>query len=521
MAEKPEHVSEESLALSDGRTPDQNCPSLNQHIAIYDGQCEICQAFVSWLELLDRRRQVVAVPIDPEVLPKIHTGLALDACLRELHVVAPGGDIFQGWDAVATLARMFPETWLIGWLGKWPPFRWLGQAGYRFVARNRYAVSKCRGGACHVVRPGEVKKKAFFGTFWSCYLIGLLVRLPLIVGAGARNLFRQCGLYFRTFRCRLDLPGELSIAFLGGIPCDSVPILFGELFTAVLYDGLLIDPGSPRMRRSLARHLRRLPKGSVHAVVATHHHEEHVGNLNWAAQRVDAPLYLSAATAKLLAVPWKLPWVRRAIIGQPQPLQPPFQILGGRIKTRHGELEVLAAPGHCDDHVVLYNRQEKLLIAGDAFMGAYFATPNPDVDSRKWIETLERLLQLDVEVLVEAHGHVHTTRADFPDVPGVVFREDPRRALAKKLAYLRWLREQIEAGAREGLTACAVEATCFPWGRSRSWESFSSSELIRILSLGHFSRSELVRSFVRTSGDVLPTIYQARLDFRSGGEEQT
>jgi glyoxylase-like metal-dependent hydrolase (beta-lactamase superfamily II) len=223
----------------------------------------------------------------------------------------------------------------------------------------------------------------------------------------------------------------------------------------------------------------------------------------------------------LLAVPWKLPWVRRAIIGQPQPLQPPFQILGERIKTRHGELEVLAAPGHCDDHVVLYNRQEKLLIAGDAFMGAYFATPNPDVDSRKWIETLERLLQLDIEILVEGHGHVHTMRADFPDVPGVVFREDPQRALAKKLAYLRWLRAQIEAGEQEGLTACAVEATCFPWGRSRSWESFSSSELIRILSLGHFSRSELVRSFVRTSGDVLPTIYQARLDLRSGGEEQT
>ena len=57
-----------------------------------------------------------------------------------------------------------------------------------------------------------------------------------------------------------------------------VPILFGELFTAVLYDGLLIDPGSPRMRRSLARHLRGLT--NVAAVVATHHHEEHVGNLN-------------------------------------------------------------------------------------------------------------------------------------------------------------------------------------------------------------------------------------------------
>ena len=132
-------------------------------------------------------------------------------------------------------------------------------------------------------------------------------------------------------------------------------------------------------------------------------------------------------------------------------------------------------------------------------MGSYFATPNPDVDSLKWIDTLERLLALDIEVLVEGHGHVHTLRSDFPDISGVVIREDPHAALRKKLEYLRWLREQIVAGKREGLTPCAVEATCFPWGRGRAWESFSKNELIRLLSLGHFSRSELVRSFVRSN----------------------
>jgi glyoxylase-like metal-dependent hydrolase (beta-lactamase superfamily II) len=172
---------------------------------------------------------------------------------------------------------------------------------------------------------------------------------------------------------------------------------------------------------------------------------------------------------------------------------------------------VIAAPGHCDDHIVLYDRREKLLIAGDAFMGSYFATPNPDVDSLKWIDTLERLFSLDIEVLVEGHGHIHTLRSDFPEISGVVIRDDPRSALQQKLDYLRWLREQIESGKREGLGPAAVEATCFPWGRGRAWESFSRNELIRLLSLGHFSSSELVRSFVRTGSRVFPTVYQARL----------
>lgn len=455
---------------------------------------------------------MLPAPIVPELLATIDPDLAVEECLGELHVLTPRGDTQRGWSAVAELARLFPSTFLIGWLGRIPPFRWIGEITYGFIARNRYAVSKCRGGACRVARLDQVRKQAFFGTFWTCYLIGFLVRLPLILAAGARDLVMQCAAYTVTFRRRRDLPGgKLSLLFLGGVPCDVVPILFGELFTAILYDGLLIDPGSPRMRASLRRHLRRLPKESVRAIVATHQHEEHVGNLNWAAQICGVPVYLSSETAAILKSPGRLPWVRAAIIGQPAALRPPYEIIGDRMRTAHGELEVIAAPGHSDDHIVLYDRGEKVLIAGDAFMGSYFATPNPDVDSLKWIDTLERLLSLQIDVLVEGHGHIHTLRTDFPEIPGVVIREDPRSALEQKLDYLRWLRQQIESGEREGLGPAAVEATCFPWGRGRAWESFSRSELIRLLSLGHFSRSELVRSFVRTGSEVFPVVYLARL----------
>ena len=38
-----------------------------------------------------------------------------------------------------------------------------------------------------------------------------------------------------------------------------------------------------------------------------------------------------------------------------------------------------------------------------------------------------------------------------------------------------------------------------------------TDECIRLLSLGHFSRTELVRSFVRTNGDQLPTVYELRI----------
>lgn len=144
-------------------------------------------------------------------------------------------------------------------------------------------------------------------------------------------------------------------------------------------------------------------------------------------------------------------------------------------------------------------------------MGSYFSTPNPDVDSLKWLVSLERLMEFKIEILVEGHGQIHTLRTDIPDFPGIVIREDPNVVLSQKRDYLQWLREQIEAGFQEQLPVRVIEASCFPWGRRTSWETCATDECIRLLSLGHFSRSELVRSFVRTTSHALPTVYEIRL----------
>jgi glyoxylase-like metal-dependent hydrolase (beta-lactamase superfamily II)/predicted DCC family thiol-disulfide oxidoreductase YuxK len=494
------------IAVAPGKEPSAPLP----YRVLYDGQCEICQACVSWLKTLDKKSQTVCLAINPEILPEINSRLEIGECLRQLHVVSPSGEIYVGWDAVTCLARLFPATWLLGVLGQAFPFRAVGRSLYGFVARNRYSLSKCRGGACLVAKPEAVRRQARLGTFWSCYTLGFLIRLPLVLWAGMTAARERVGLFIRTYHQHLEfLNGKLTMLFLNGALPNSVPLLFGELFTTVLYDGVAVDPGSPKMRRSLARQLRRT-KPRIAKIVATHAHEEHVGNLNWLSDLTGAPIYVSELTARFLMPFKKLPWVRATIIGQPPDLMPPFEFLGEGIETDSGCLRVIATPGHCDDHVVLYDPREKVLLAGDAFMGSYFATPNPDVDSRKWLASLERLMELDIEILVEGHGHIHTLRADIPDFPGVVIRGDPKAAIAEKLDYLRWLRAQIEAGLHEGLPLCAIEATCFPWGNRSSWESCATDECIRLLSLGHFSRSELVRSFVRHGEGPLPTVYEVR-----------
>lgn len=482
---------------------------------LYDGQCEICQACVAWLKALDRENKTLPLAISPEVLSALDSRLRLDECLRQLHLVTPEGEILLGWDAVASLARLFPSTWMIGTFGRWFPFRNLGRLLYGFVATNRYSLSKCRGGACRVTKPEALRRQARLGAFWSCYTMGFFIRLPLVLWAGTKAATQRLSTFAQTYHQRLELlNGKLTILFLNGFLPNSVPLLFGELFTTVLYDGVAVDPGSPKMRKSLERHLRQI-KPKITKVIATHAHEEHIGNLNWLSELTGAPVYVSEMTARFLRPFKKLPWVRATIIGQPPDLKEPYQLLGNTVDALSTRMEVIATPGHCDDHIVLYDPKEKLLLAGDAFMGSYFATPNPDVDSRQWLVSLERLMELDIEILVEGHGHIHTTRADIPDFHGVVVREDPKVAIAQKLDYLRWLREQIESGFREQLPVRVIEASCFPWGKRTSWESCATDECIRLLSLGHFSRTELVRSFVRTDSNPLPTVYEIRM---SGGQ---
>src|SRR5207249_10953456 len=114
---------------------------------IYDEQCEVCQAGVSWLKILDHNKRVAVHPIDPGILHTIHLTLKVEECLRELHVVSPGGEVAAGADAVRLLARLFPETRVIGTIAGVPGIGVISRVLYRFVALSPYPLPQCRGRA--------------------------------------------------------------------------------------------------------------------------------------------------------------------------------------------------------------------------------------------------------------------------------------------------------------------------------------------------------------------------------------
>ena len=173
-------MSDRSVAEIAG-SPDQAHPATPAYRVLYDGQCEICQACVSWLKTLDKESKTVCLSISAEVLSAVDARLEIGDCLRQLHVVTPEGEVHIGWDAVTCLAGLFRSTRLIGVLGQVAPLRAAGRLLYGFVAANRYSLSKCRGGACRVAKPEAVRRQARLGAFWSCYTLGFFLRLPLVL----------------------------------------------------------------------------------------------------------------------------------------------------------------------------------------------------------------------------------------------------------------------------------------------------------------------------------------------------
>ena len=73
-------------------------------------------------------------PISADVIASVDSRLGMEDCLRQLHLTTPEGEILVGWDAVASLARLFRPTWLIGALGVRFPFGNVGRLLYGFVA---------------------------------------------------------------------------------------------------------------------------------------------------------------------------------------------------------------------------------------------------------------------------------------------------------------------------------------------------------------------------------------------------
>jgi glyoxylase-like metal-dependent hydrolase (beta-lactamase superfamily II) len=339
--------------------------------------------------------------------------------------------------------------------------------------------------------------------FWVKYWLWFFLFLPWMLLRQIGVMFHQfCGAVWTWNRDVHLLDGRLHIRFINSLRSLAVTTIFGERFTCIQFDDILIDPGPVFAWRQLSR---RLAGAKVSAIVATHAHEEHTGNALEAARITGAPVYGTEVTLEAIRKPELLSAPRQFFIGQPTPAgSAELRRLTPNLVTLKGRLLSLESPGHCEGHASLFDEDDGVLFAGDSFLHTIFTAPNREVRGDDLIRTLERYMQLPIRTMVGTHGYIYSIDPRIGVRRFLFRRSDPIDMIREKCEFLCWAREVVAQGESRGLPYSVIEACLFPWQRWWSWENWFTDEGGRLFSAGEFSRTYFLRSLSREPANVPP-----------------
>ena len=196
---------------------------------------------------------------------------------------------------------------------------------------------------------------------------------------------------------------------------------------AVFIDTGLV--GEPAEIRWMFRRLGLAPE-AVQAILLTHGHLDHAGNLAWVQRRCGAPVY--AHPAEQAHLDGTYPYTGRAVwcgrlehLGRRlfayQPARITHPLADGDELPFWGGLRVVHLPGHTAGHCGFYSARHDLLFSGDLFASYFFNThlPPPILNALPELlpGSLRKALALNPRLMVPQHydvldGLLHRRRFD-------------------------------------------------------------------------------------------------------------
>ena len=165
-------------------------------------------------------------------------------------------------------------------------------------------------------------------------------------------------------------------------------------------DAVIIDPGADGEEI-----LEEVENLNVKAILATHGHLDHVGQVGYLKSKIDVPFYMNKRDEFLInnEIFPNFAYIIKAVSCP----SPDFDLKEGDIlEFGRLELTVIETPGHTPGSVCFYNQEEKIVIVGDTlFYQSVGRTDLPGGDGRLLEQSLKKLMELpDETVVYSGHG---------------------------------------------------------------------------------------------------------------------
>ena len=243
----------------------------------------------------------------------------------------------------------------------------------------------------------------------------------------------------------------------------------GTRVSVYLVDGLLIDSGQAHTAEELTDFL----KGKeIRTVVNTHYHEDHISANALLKERYGVELLAHPLAINRINQPATLYPYQEEVWGYPIPTQ--VKDIGDSVITPHFRFEVIYTPGHCDDHICLFERSKRWLFTGDLFVGTRPNVARPEENQWQIIASLKKAKGL-------------MPRALFPAARGARVVTDPVPVLEETIRYLEDLGQRVTELNDTGLSPVEIRQKIF--GDEAPLAEFTQQQ---------FSSENLVKSYLKT-----------------------
>ncbi len=229
----------------------------------------------------------------------------------------------------------------------------------------------------------------------------------------------------------------------------SVYRLGSNVQTVYVYviDDLLIDTAQRHNRENIDKILE---ENKINKILLTHFHEDHSGNVNYIVNKLNIDAYAHPKACEILRKGYKMSPLGSLLSGHVENAHLKPLMENEIVVTAHFKLHPIYTPGHCDDHYCYFEKDKGYLFSGDIYVAdkiKYFA---PYENIFEQIHSLEKLMQLDFDVLFCSHNpktkngkqHIANKLQFFQDFSGTVsnyFRQG--HTTSKSILELMQLKE--------------------------------------------------------------------------------